>query len=449
MTAQGGSLTTRATRAPIKGKTPSHKAPQKPEPGSDLMSAEATQQRSAAKLRAAIFAVFALIATAITTTVQGVEGNFAFWIDRVGGSQVGFSIPVVLLWATLSLGFWATAILQFTRGAHFRWRLAIGFISPLLLFAAIAALLDGTTANLTVFFSSSLSFAIPVGIGALAGIVAERSGFLNIAVEGKLLFGAMVASIASSVTGFILAGPIAGALMGAGVSLFLAWLGIRYRVDNIIAGTVINIGALGVTTFAYLRILAPYSEFNRPIGITPIQIPFLSDIPVLGPIFFALSPYFYIALGLVIFFTYMIYRTRWGLRLRSSGEQPNAAGTVGIDVVKLRYQAMLIAGLLAGFAGSYIALGGTGGFGINASAGKGFIALAAVIFGAWNPVYAFGAALVFGMTNAAASLLGGLGVSLPPQIILSIPWVVTIVVVAGLIGRVRSPASAGRPYDQG
>jgi simple sugar transport system permease protein len=110
---------------------------------------------------------------------------------------------------------------------------------------------------------------------------------------------------------------------------------------------------------------------------------------------------------------------------------------------------MLIAGLLAGFAGSYIALSGTGGFGQNASAGKGFIALAAVIFGAWNPVYAFGAALVFGMTNAAADLLGGLGVSLPPQIILSIPWVVTIVVVAGLIGRVRSPASAGRPYDQG
>uniref|UniRef100_UPI00404AE7CF ABC transporter permease n=1 Tax=Candidatus Limnocylindrus sp. TaxID=2802978 RepID=UPI00404AE7CF len=358
-------------------------------------------------------------------------------------------IPVVLLWAALSLELWATAILQYTRGARFRWRLAIGFISPLLLFAAIAALLDGTTANLTVFFSSSLSFAIPVGVGALAGIVAERSGFLNIAVEGKLLFGAMVASIASSVTGFILAGPIAGALMGAGVSLFLAWLGIRYRVDHIIAGTVINIGALGVTSFAYLRILQPYSEFNRPIGITPIQIPFLSDIPVLGPIFFALSPYFYIALGLVIFFTYMIYRTRWGLRLRSSGEQPNAAGTVGIDVVKLRYQAMLIAGLLAGFAGSYIALGGTGGFGSNASAGKGFIALAAVIFGAWNPVYAFGAALVFGMTNAAASLLGGLGVSLPPQIILSIPWVVTIVVVAGLIGRVRSPASAGRPYDQG
>ena len=442
-------MTTKAKRTPAKGKSPVSKGGKKNGSISNVLSTDAAQQRSASRVRAVLFLLFALLATVITTTVQGVEGNFAFWVDRVGGTQVPFSVPVVALWALLSIALWATAILQYTRGASFRWRVAIGVASPLLLFASIAALLDGTTANLTVFFSSTLSFAIPVGIGALAGIVAERSGFLNIAVEGKLLFGAMVASIASSITGSFIAGPIAGALIGAGVSLFLAWLGIRYRVDQIIAGTVINIGAVGVTSFAYLRILQPYSEYNRPIGIAPIQIPVLSDIPVIGPIFFALSPYFYIAVALVLFFTYMIYRTRWGLRLRSAGEQPSAAGTVGIDVVKLRYRAMLIAGLLAGFAGSYIALSGTGGFGMNASAGKGFIALAAVIFGAWNPVYAFGAALVFGMTNAAADLLGGLGVSLPPQIILSIPWVVTIVVVAGLIGRVRSPASAGRPYDQG
>jgi simple sugar transport system permease protein len=355
----------------------------------------------------------------------------------------------VLIWAALSASLLGTAFLQFARGARFKWRIAIALISPLFLFAAIASLLDGTTANLTVFFSSTLSFAIPVGIGALAGIVAERSGFLNIAVEGKLLFGAMVAAIVSSVTGSVIAGPISGAIAGAVVSLFLAWLGIRYRVDHIIAGTVINIGAVGVTSFVFQRILQPFSEFNRPNAIAPISIPYLSDIPVIGPIFFALSPYFYIAVALVLFFTYMIYRTRWGLRLRAAGEQPNAAGTVGIDVVKLRYRAMLIAGLLAGFAGSYISLSGTGGFGMNVSAGKGFIALAAVIFGAWNPVYAFGAALVFGITNSAADLLGGLGVALPPQVTLSIPWVVTIIVVAGLIGRVRAPASAGRPYDQG
>ena len=411
--------------------------------------ADAQQQLVASRVRAGLFALFTLLSLAITNGSAGVEGKFAFWVDKIGGTDVSFSVPVVLLWVAVTAGFGAMAALQFVRGASFRWRLAIGLVSPVLVFALLARLLDGTTANLTVFFTSTLLYTVPVGIGALAGIVSERSGILNISVEGKLLFGAMIGSIASSITGIAIAGPIAGAIFGALVSLFFAWLGIRYKVDQIIAGTVINIGALGVTTFAYLRILQPYSEFNRPIGITPIQIPFLSDIPVLGPILFSLSPFFYIAVGLVLFFTYMIYRTRWGLRLRAAGEQPNAAGTVGINVVKLRYRAMLIAGLLAGFAGSYISLSGTGGFGINTSAGQGFIALAAVIFGAWNPVYAFGAALIFGMTSAATTLLSGLGVTIPPQILLSMPYIVTIIVVAGLIGRVRAPASAGRPYDQG
>lgn len=411
--------------------------------------ADAHQQLIASRIRAVLFALFTLLSLVVTSGSTEVEGKFAFWVDEVGGTDLSFSVPVALIWAAVTAGFGAMTALQFARGASFRWRLAIGLVSPFLVFALLARLLDGTTANLTVFFTSTLLYTVPVGIGALAGIIAERSGFLNIAVEGKLLFGAMTGSIASSITGIAIAGPIAGALFGMLVSLFLAWLGIRYKVDQIIAGTVINIGALGVTTFAYLRILQPYSEFNRPVGIMAIEIPFLSEIPVLGPILFSLSPYFYIAVGLVALFTYMIYRTRWGLRLRASGEQPNAAGTVGIDVVKLRYRAMLVAGLLAGFAGSYIALSGTGGFGINTSAGKGFIALAAVIFGAWNPIYAFGAALIFGMTSAATTLLSGLGVSLPPQILLSMPYIVTIIVVAGLIGRVRGPASAGRPYDQG
>lgn len=414
-----------------------------------MEGAEAQQQLIASRIRAGLFVLFTLLSLAITNGSWGVEGKFAFWVDKVGGTAVSFAVPVILLWAAVTVGFGAMAALQFVRGASFRWRLAIGLVSPFLVFALLARLLDGTTANLTVFFTSTLLYTVPVGIGALAGIISERSGILNISVEGKLLFGAMIGSIASSITGIAIAGPVAGAIFGALVSLFFAWLGIRYKVDQIIAGTVINIGALGVTTFAYLRILQPYSEFNRPIGITPIQIPLLSDIPVLGPILFSLSPFFYIAVGLVAFFTYMIYRTRWGLRLRAAGEQPNAAGTVGVDVVKLRYRAMLVAGLLAGFAGSYISLSGTGGFGINTSAGQGFIALAAVIFGAWNPIYAFGAALIFGMTSAATTLLSGLGVSIPPQILLSMPYIVTIIVVAGLIGRVRAPASAGRPYDQG
>jgi simple sugar transport system permease protein len=412
-------------------------------------SAEARHQLRAARIRALLFAVLAVGSLFITAGAQGVAGHFSFWVNKLGGTEFVIDFPVIVLWILTTVTLAATALLQFWGGASFRWRAALGLVALFFVFAVLARLLNGTTANLTVFFSSSLEFAIPVGIGALAGIIAERSGILNIAVEGKLLFGAMFGAIASSITGVAISGPVAGAISGALVSLFLAWLAIRYRVDQIIAGTVINIAAVGITTFAYIRILQVHTEFNLPVSVAPVSIPVLSEIPVVGPIFFTLSPYFYAAVVLIGFFTYMIFRTQWGLRLRAAGEQPSAAGTVGIDIVKLRYRAMLIAGLLAGFAGSYLSLSGTGGFGVNTSAGKGFIALAAVIFGAWNPVYAFGASLIFGLTTSATTLLSGLGVGLPPQILLSMPYVVTIIVVAGLVGRVRGPASAGRPYDQG
>ncbi|MFM8629068.1 MAG: ABC transporter permease, partial [Candidatus Limnocylindrus sp.] len=228
-----------------------------------------------------------------------------------------------------------------------------------------------------------------------------------------------------------------------------AVLGLRYKVDQIVAGTVINLGAAGITTFVYLRVLQVHSEFNNPVSILPVKIPILGDIPIIGNIFFTLSPYAYAAVILIAFFTYMLFRTRWGLRLRASGEMPAAAGTVGVDVMKLRYRAMILAGALAGFAGSYLALGGTGGFGMGISAGRGFIALAALIFGAWKPWNALGAALIFGFAEAASTLLSILGVGLPPQVLLAVPYVMTIIVVAGLIGRVRGPASAGRPYEQG
>jgi len=442
-----------STKAASTKKANSQKSPkrsaQRPPARLVGVSNEAQKSLTAARLRAALFAIFAGLSGWLATGIWGVDGKFSFWVDRVGGTETSFTISVGPLWVAITAAFALAAVLQFVRGAHFRWRLALGFIAPLMVFGLLARLLDGTTANLTVFLTNTLSFAIPVGIGAIAGIVSERSGFLNIAVEGQLLVGALVGSLVSSITGIAFMGPVGGAVVGAVVSLFLALLGIRYKVDQIIAGTVINIGAVGITSVIFQRILQPYRELNNPVNIDPISIPVLSNIPVVGPILFALSPYFYIALGLVIFFTYMIFRTRWGLRLRSAGELPGAAGTVGIDVVKLRYRAMLISGLLAGFAGSFIALGGTGGFAPNSSAGKGFIALAAVIFGAWNPIYAFGAALIFGMASSASSLLAGLGVKFPPQVLGSVPYVVTIIVVAGLIGRVRGPASAGRPYDQG
>jgi simple sugar transport system permease protein len=243
------------------------------------------------------------------------------------------------------------------------------------------------------------------------------------------------------------------AVSGILVSLLLAWLGIRWRVDQIIAGIVINIGAVGIASVLFLRVLTKRTELNTPPSVEAIRIPVLSDIPVIGPILFNGTPYLYFALIVMVIFAYMLYRTRWGLRLRASGEKPSAAGTVGIDVIKIRYRAMVLAGILAGIAGSSFTLASAGSFQMNLgggpSAGRGFIALAAVIFGAWNPIYAFGAAMVFGFADASQSLLSVLGVDVPPQLLNSVPYLVTIVVVAGVVGRVRGPAAAGQPYDQG
>ena len=294
-------------------------------------------------------------------------------------------------------------------------------------------------------------------MGALAGILSERSGMFNIALEGKMLIGACVASIVSSVAFLITQNVLLSTLVGIAAAmtvsgllgLLLAWLGIRHKVDQIIAGTVINIGAVGITNFIFLRILSKNTQFNKPPSVEAMRLPFLADIPVLGPILFSAKPYVYVGIIMVIVLTYMLFRTRWGLRLRASGEKPAAAGTVGINVIAIRYRALLFAGLICGLAGSYLSLAVGGRFGMEITAGKGFIALAAMIFGAWHPVGAFAAALVFGFAGTTQTLLAVLQVDIPPQLLNSVPYVVTIVVVAGVVGRVRGPAASGQPYEQG
>jgi simple sugar transport system permease protein len=353
-------------------------------------------------------------------------------------------------------------IQQLVRGADFRWRPWLLLLLGPYVTVILAALLNGTAASMTNVFSGTLELAAPITLGALAGILSERSGMLNIALEGKMLVGACVAALASSVGLLATGNPLLAALIGVAAAMtasgllgvLLAWLGIRHRVDQIIAGTVINIGAIGITNFLFLRILSRNSDLNTPATIGPMRIPFLADLPVLGPIFFNSKPYVYVGLIMVVVLTYLLFRTRWGLRLRASGEKPAAAGTVGINVVAIRYRALLFAGLISGLAGSYLSLSTAGSFQMEMTAGKGFIALAAMIFGAWHPVGAFAAALVFGFADTTQSLLSILGssgqtVQVPPQLLNSIPYIVTIVVVAGVVGRVRGPAAAGQPYEQG
>lgn len=430
------------------------------EQGSTELSAAERKALRAARIRGVILAALGLFALQLSFNTMDVAATFSFWITKQGGDAMTLATQVGYIWVATGLLTAVIGILQLVRGASFPWRRALLLLVPFWIVGALAGLLAGKTANMTGVLAGTLNLAAPISLGAFAGIISERSGMANIAIEGKFLIGACAASVAASVTMMILGPgvtPVAGVLVGilaamlsaALVSLLLAWLGIRWKVDQIIAGIVINIGAVGITNFLFLRILSKQTEFNTPPTIEAIKIPVLSQIPVLGPLMFSGSPYLYIALAVMVGFAYMLYKTRWGLRLRASGEKPSAAGTVGIDVIKIRYRAMLIAGLMAGLAGSSLSLASAGSFQMQMSAGRGFIALAAVIFGAWNPIYAFGAALVFAFADNSQTLLSALGVDVPPQLLNSVPYVVTIVVVAGVVGRVRGPAAAGQPYDQG
>jgi simple sugar transport system permease protein len=414
-----------------------------------------------ARIRGVSFIVLGLLAFYLASGTMSAQATFRFWLVEQGGESVTFGSSAGLLWILAAITAVAAGARQVWRGASVSWRRWLVLVLPFWIAAAIGTLLSGKPATLTNLFGGSLSFAFPIMMGAFAALICERSGMFNIAIEGKLLLGACTASIAASLarsalgpsdlsaTVSVIIGGGVAAVVGMAVGLLMAWLAIRYRVDQIISGTVVNIGALGLTNFLYLRILQQNTAINTPPTVEAMPLPFLSQIPVIGPILFAQTPYLYIAVITMVVLTYMLFKTRWGLRLRASGEYPQAAGTVGVNVIRIRYRAMLLAGAIAGFAGSYLSLATAGSFQMNMSAGKGFIGMAAMIFGGWNPIGAFGAALVFGFSDATQSLLSILGVDVPPQLLTSVPYIVTVVVVAGLVGRVRGPAMAGQPYEQG
>jgi len=411
----------------------------------------------AARLRGVAFATLGVLAFYFASRSMDIAGDFSFWIDEQGGEAAVLRTTVGAIWIVAGIASGLVGLLQLLRGAAFRWRPWLLLLVAPWIAATLAALLAGKAANLSGMIGGSLELAAPLTLGALAGILSERSGMFNIALEGKMLVGALIAAVVSSVTFLITDSALLSTLVGISAAmavsgllgLLLAWLGIRHRVDQIIAGTVINVGAIGITNFIFLRILSRNTELNSPPSVEAMRLPVLADIPVLGPILFDSKPYVYVTYILVIVLTYMLFRTRWGLRLRASGEKPAAAGTVGINVLAIRYRSMLLAGVICGLAGSYLSLAIGGRFGMEITAGKGFIALAAMIFGAWHPVGAFAAALVFGFAGTTQTLLAVLGVDIPAELLNSVPYVVTIVVVAGVVGRVRGPAAAGQPYEQG
>ncbi|WP_420641335.1 ABC transporter permease [Candidatus Leptofilum sp.] len=294
----------------------------------------------------------------------------------------------------------------------------------------------------TAVLASSLRQSTPLVLGALCGLIGERSGIVNIGIEGQMLMAAFIGFLANVYTGnlliAVLAGVGAGALMGA----FLGLMSIGLKMDQIIGGTVINILALGLTSFFYQAGLTTQGKLQ------PLNFGALAEIPLIGPILFNNPPITYATLILVVVVHFVLFHTRWGLRTRVIGEHPSAADTVGINVKMMRYVNITVAGAIAGLAGAYLTLEAVGSFERAMTNGRGFVALAVMLFGKRTPLGAWGAALLFGFATALQTQLqfGG-QIDIPHQFIGMLPYVLTILVLAGFVGRSRDPKALGQVYE--
>lgn len=297
--------------------------------------------------------------------------------------------------------------------------------------------------------TGAIGLSTAIVFGALAGVVGERVGIVNIAIEGQLLGGAFVAAVVASTTGNYLLAVVAAMVAGGLISMVLAAFSIKYLVDQVVVGVVLIGLVTAITNFFYSAVLGPQSaQFNNPGTMPRIPIPLLSDIPVLGSVLFNQRPTTYLMFLLVPAVWFLLFKTRWGLRVRSLGEHPLAADTVGINVNRTRFWTVTFAGLIAGLGGAALTIGGVGAFVREMSAGQGFIALAAVILGRWNPWYAALAALLFGFASNFRIWAGQAGAAIPTDLIAMTPYVVTILAVALVAGRVIGPRAAGKPYTK-
>ena len=337
---------------------------------------------------------------------------------------------------------------QFIRGK----KLSLG--SFLFGFGSIMAFLcwaaSGKFIPFTGLLQAAVLLSVPLIFGSMAGLLCEKSGVINIAIEGQLLFAAFISTIVASLSQNLFWGLISAPIAGAAVSWILAFFSIKFQVDQVILGFVINVLVLGLTNFFYTVLLVPYeSTWNVAGSFSAIPIPILSKIPIIGPILFNQTIIVYFMYLIFILIQIALFKSKWGLRTRAIGELPVAADSVGIDVNKLRFKNVLLAGAVAGIGGAVFTIGAVGVFSQSMTAGAGFIALACLIFGKWSPKGALIAALFFGFTNSLQSNLTIAGVPIPSEFMLMIPYIATIIAVSGLVGRVRAPAADGIPYLRG
>lgn len=426
-------------------------APPSPQPPVDSPAREAMQVRIAWRspiiylaLGLLTLVVFALLTPAAETT------RFMVATSTDAVQIAPFGVPsrltaLILSVAALGLAGWATY--RTARRERVGAWLPLVFGGLVLLAFLVWAMAGNSNAlPLTVLLTGALTLSVPLVFGSLAGLLCERSGIINIAIEGQLLAGAFLAVVAGSLTGNpylgLIAAPIAGAIVGAGLVLFA----VRYWVDQIIVGVVLNVLVIGVTNYLFSTVLTQNPQtLNNPPRLPTLPIPLLSEIPILGPVLFKHSIIVYLMYVVVAVLQVMVFRSRWGLRMRAVGEHPKAADTVGIRVNLTRVRNTILGGAVAGLGGA--ALMATGlSFTKEVSSGRGYIALAAMILGRWSPKGALAASLLFGFADALRLVLGNLGSPVPSQFLSMLPYLATIFAVAGLVGRVRPPAAEGIPY---
>ena len=396
---------------------------------------------------------FLIIAAFILLLSRGTSGQTTTFVLTSQRAGLTISAPDLLIPTDIGLyvlaglaaliGFW-----QLARGIE-RNNLAITVVVGLFILAFLVWATADKSLNMTGMLVSSLVRATPIALAALSGIYSERSGVVNIAIEGMMLLGAFAAVVFASVFDSLLLGVIGGILAGMLLGLLHAVLSIRYMVNQIVSGAGIIILALGLTSYLQRAVLNVFTELNQPgPAIAAVPIPGLWKIPVLGPVFFNLSPLIYLLFALLIFTHFLMNYTRWGLRVRSVGENPKAADTLGINVIRVRYISVLCSGAIAGLAGTYMSIGAAGRFNEGMTAGKGFLGLAAMIFGNWNPGGAFLGSLIFGFFDSWQEKLSLLQVGIPVDLLGMAPYIATMIVLAGFVGRSRMPAADGQPYKK-
>lgn len=359
------------------------------------------------------------------------------------------------------------------RSPRFAWGVAAGILVLIGLFAIavevpyLSSFVDWLINEVPPLSYLIVQYAVPIAFGALCGVMCERSGVTNIGIEGMILTSAFFAFLTGAYLHGVI-GPLPAALTGILVAIVVAmllsalhaWLSISIKADQIISGTVINILALGGTAF-FNQLLVSTTGLSGTEILPKFDVPTeIATIPFIGPIINALFNQGPIAMSLIVFVVVLqilLFRSRWGLRTRAVGEHPKAADTVGIDVARVRYRSVILGGVFAGLAGAYLTLEQFNSFQDNMTGGVGFIGLAAMIFGRWTPLGAFGAALLFGTVQSMqlavrisppAGDLGAIVSTIPPQIFGMLPYIFTIIVLAGVVGRAIPPAADGIPYDK-